>query len=185
MCHLRVTSVTLVLTLICITSVQSQLTLPGLIRDSMVLQRDTKLRIWGWAAKGEAIKIRFNGKAAQATTGKDGKWVAFLPPMKAGGPYTMTISGKNQVTLKEILIGDVWFCSGQSNMVHQMALHNVTYAPDIAVANYPEIRQFLIPTRTDLQGPTEQLPTGYWKWANPRDVNQFSAVAYFFCAKDL
>lgn len=183
MWHFRVASVTLILIILFITSVQSQLTLPGLIRDSMVLQRDAKLKIWGWASKGEAIQIRFNGKSAKTKAGQDGKWVAFLPPMKAGGPYSMTISGKNQVTLKDILIGDVWFCSGQSNMVHQMALHNVNYATDIAEANYPEIRHFSIPTLTDLQGPKEQLPTGYWKWANPQNVNQFSAVAYFFARK--
>lgn len=161
----------------------SQITLPRLIRDSMVLQRDTKLKIWGWATKGEEIKIKFNGKTAKTKTGADGKWRALIPAMKPGGPYTMEIIGKNKFTLKEILIGDVWFCSGQSNMVHQMSLHNITYASDIAAANYPQIRQFLIPTLTSLQGPKEDLPTGYWKWANPQNVAQFSAVAYFFARK--
>ena len=103
-----------------------------------------------------------------------------FPPMKAGGPYTMDINGSNKITLKDILIGDVWICSGQSNMVHQMELHSVRYADDIAHANYPEIRHFWIPTMTDLQGPHDDLPTGYWKSANPNDVRQFSAVAYFF-----
>ena len=101
-------------------------------------------------------------------------------PMKAGGPYTMDISGSNKISLKEILVGDVWFCSGQSNMVHQMGIHGVTYAKDIADANYPQIRQFWIPTLTNLQAPQDDLPTGFWKWANPEDVKDFSAVAYFF-----
>jgi len=105
------------------TSLHAQLKLPSLIRDSMVLQRDTKLRIWGWAAPGEKIQIRFNSKSVHAITGTDGKWLAFLPAMKAGGPYTMEIKGKHVIVLKDILIGDVWFCSGQSNMVHQMRLH--------------------------------------------------------------
>ena len=153
------------------------------MRDSMVLQRDIKLKIWGWASKGEEVKIKFNGKSAKTKAGNDGKWMALLPAMKAGGPYTMEISGKNKITLKDVLIGDVWFCSGQSNMVHQMALHNITYAKDIAQANYPAIRHFWIPTLTSLTGPKEDLPTGYWKWANPIDVNQFSAVAYFFARK--
>ena len=165
------------------TSIQAQITLPRLVRDSMILQRDTKLKIWGWATKGEEVKIKFNGKSAKTKTTSDGKWIALLPAMKAGGPYEMEITGKNKITLKDILIGDVWFCSGQSNMVHQMSLHNITYAKDIAEANYPEIRHFWIPTLTNLQGPKDDLPTGYWKWANPQDVNQFSAIAYF--AKDL
>ena len=149
----------------------------------MVLQRDINLKIWGRASKGEVVKIKFNGKSAKAKAGNDGKWMAFLPPMKAGGPYSMEITGKNKITLKDVLIGDVWLCSGQSNMVHQMALHNITYANEIAQANYSQIRHFWIPTLTCLTGPKEDLPTGYWKWANPQDVNQFSAVAYFFARK--
>lgn len=154
-----------------------------MVRDSMVLQRDTKLKIWGWASNGEEITIKFNGKKAKTKAGSDGKWIASLPSMKAGGPYTMEISGKNKIILKDVLIGDVWFCSGQSNMVHQMSLHNITYARDIAEANYPQIRHFWIPTLTSLVGPKEDLPTGNWKWANSQDVNQFSAVAYFFAKK--
>src|SRR5215216_2145202 len=148
----------------------SQITLPRLVRDSMILQRDTKLKVWGWASNGEEVKIKFNGKSAKTKTGNDGKWIAWLPAMKAGGPYTMEISGKNKIILKDVLIGDVWFCSGQSNMVHQMGIHNVTYAKDIAEANNPQIRHFWIPTLTSLAGPKDDLPTGYWKWANPKDI---------------
>src|SRR5260221_6624017 len=109
----------------------SQIKLPRLLRDSMILQRDTKVKIWGWAAKDEKVSIKFNAKSYKTKTGADGKWSVLLFPMKAGGPYTMNISGSNKITLKDILIGDVWFCSGQSNMVHQMELHNVRYADDI------------------------------------------------------
>src|SRR6185437_1730213 len=93
-------------------------------------------------------------------------------------------SGKNKIILHDVLIGDVWLCSGQSNMVHQMRLHSVRYADEIASAHYPEIRQFWIPTLTDVQGPKDDLPAGSWKSANPEDVLEFSAVAYFF-ARDL
>lgn len=161
-----------------------QVKLPQMVRDSMVLQRDTKINIWGWAAKDEKVSIKFNGKTYKTKTAADGKWLIVLPPMKAGGPYTMDITGRNKIKLKDILIGDVWFCSGQSNMVHQMKLHNVRYGDEIAKANYPEIRHFWIPTMTDLQYPRDDLPTGYWKSANPEDVPEFSAVAYFF-AKDI
>src|SRR5258706_9868079 len=161
----------------------AQVKLPRLVRDSMVLQRDSKINIWGWAVKNEKVSIRFNGKTYKTKALADGKWLIVLPPMKAGGPFTMDISGSNKIILKDILIGDVWICSGQSNMVHQMGLHSVRYANEVANASYPEIRHFWIPTMTDLQGPRDDLPTGYWKSANPKDVPDFSAVAYFFARK--
>lgn len=162
---------------------QAQIRLPRLVRDSMILQRDVKVNIWGWAAPGENITASFNGKKYQAKAGVDGKWLFQLAPMKAGGPYTMELSGKNKIILKDILIGDVWFCSGQSNMVHQLNIHDVTYAKDIAEANNSDIRQFWIPTLTSLQGAQDDLPSGYWKSAVGEDVRPFSAVAYFFAKK--
>ena len=95
----------------------AQVRLPSLVRDSMVLQRDVPLNLWGWASPGESIIIRFQGKRFKATTAHDGRWAVKLPPQKAGGPYTMSV---NQIELKDILVGDVWICSGQSNMVHQL-----------------------------------------------------------------
>src|SRR5204863_77619 len=91
-----------------------------------------QFEIWGWATKGEKVTIRFNNKNFKAIAAADGKWFVLLPATKAGGPYTMNITGRNKIILKDILIGDVWICSGQSNMVHQMSLHNITYADDIA-----------------------------------------------------
>jgi sialate O-acetylesterase len=161
----------------------AQIRLPRLVRDSMVLQRDVKINIWGWAAPKEKVTVKFNAKNYKAITGADGKWIMQLPPMKAGGPYTMDIAGSNKIALKDILIGDVWICSGQSNMVHQMNIHDVLYAKDIAEANNPQIRHFWIPTLTNIQGPKEDLPTGFWKSAVGDDVRPFSAVAYFFAKK--
>jgi sialate O-acetylesterase len=161
----------------------AQVRLPRLIRDSMILQRDSKINIWGWASKNEKIRIKFDGKNFKTTTNADGKWLMQLPPMRAGGPYTMNIDASNHLVISNILIGDVWFCSGQSNMVHQMKLHSVRYAEEIASAHYPEIRHFWIPTMADLNGPHDDLPTGYWKSANPQDLPEFSAVAFFFAKK--
>ncbi len=158
----------------------SQVKLPQLVRDSMILQRDTKVNIWGWAAVNEKVSVKFNGKNYKTKAGADGKWMIVLPSTKAGGPYTINIAASNKITLKEILFGDVFFCSGQSNMVHQMNIHDVTYAKDITEANYPQIRQFWIPTLTNLQAPQNDFPTGYWKPAVGEDVRPFSAVAYFF-----
>ena len=162
----------------------AQIRLPALVTDSMVIQRDLKLKIWGWASPGESISVRFNGKSFKTKTGSDGKWQVWLQPTKAGGPYTMEISGKNdKITIHHILSGDVWVCAGQSKMVHYLALHQERYEKEIADANYPEIRQFLIPTSTSLAGPNGDLPASHWKSANPEDVLRFSVVAYFFAKK--
>lgn len=165
------------------TAVNAQLRLPKLISDGMVLQRDASLKVWGWAGAGEKIAVQFKNKTYRTVTGADGQWQVKLPPTPAGGPFTMRIAGKSQIQLKDILVGDVWFCSGQSNMVHQMAIHDVRYAKEIAEANDPQIRQFWVPTLTNLQGPQRDTPTGQWKAAVGEDIRPFSAVAYFFAKK--
>ncbi|MEI6950246.1 sialate O-acetylesterase [Paraflavisolibacter sp. H34] len=162
----------------------SQVRLPRLVRDSMVLQRDAPVTLWGWAAPGEKVAVRFRGKSYKTTTSSQGKWTVRLAPLKAGGPYTMDISASNRIQLHDILVGDVWLCAGQSNMVHQLELHKERYADDIARANNPNIRQFWIPTLTSMGQPQADLPAGSWKSAIPEDIRQFSAVAYFF-ARDL
>ncbi len=158
----------------------AQVKLPALVRDSMILQRDEKVKLWGWASTNEKIAIRFKGKVYRTTAGTEGNWVIQLPPTEAGGPYQIDITASNKITLHDVLFGDVWLCSGQSNMVHQMNIHDVTYANDIATANYPQIRQFLVPMLTDLQGPQRDLPPGRWAPAVGEAVRPFSAVAYFF-----
>lgn len=161
----------------------AQIKLPRLIRDSMVLQREQPIPVWGWAAPGEKVSIRFAQQHVTARADAQGKWKVQLPAMKAGGPYTMQLDAGNHITLKDILIGDVWLCSGQSNMVHQMALHAVRYAEEVATANNPQIRHFWVPNTANMQGPQSDLPGGFWKWANPKDIGEFSAVAYFFAQK--
>jgi sialate O-acetylesterase len=160
-----------------------QVRLPKLISNGMVLQRDANLNVWGWAKPGEKITVRFKNKTYKTATGATGKWQVTLPPMPTGGPFTMDIAGTTKVTLTDILVGDVWFCSGQSNMVHQLNIHDVTYANEIKEANYPQIRQFLVPTLTNLQGPQRDIPNGQWKAAVGDNVRPFSAVAYFFAKK--
>jgi sialate O-acetylesterase len=163
-----------------ITAITAQVKLPALISDGMVLQRDMPLKIWGWAAANEKVSLKFNNKNYKTKADTHGNWLIMLPAVKAGGPYTMTISGSNTITLKDILFGDVWFCSGQSNMVHQLNIHDVTYAKDIAEANFPEIRQFLVPNLPALQQPQKDFPAGTWKTATAENIRPFSAVAYFF-----
>lgn len=162
------------------TLLHGQVRLPRLVSDSMVVQRDTKLRIWGWAAKGERVSVVFNHKTYRTTTSATGQWQVWLPAMKAGGPYTMEISGSNKITLRNILVGDVWVCAGQSNMVHYMELHKERYAKEIEQANNPAIRQFLVPTLPALQQPDDDLPAGSWKTATSQNIMRFSVVSYFF-----
>jgi sialate O-acetylesterase len=180
MCQIKQVVLALCMMLFIYSPCQAKLKLPNIITDSMVLQRGTMLNIWGWASPAEKVTISFNGKRVSTRTGANGKWLAKLPAMKAGGPYTMEILGNDTILLRNILIGDVYLCAGQSNMVHQMKLHNITYAADIAEANYPQIRQFCIPTATSLKGPLEDFPKSSWKSANKKEINDFSAVAFFF-----
>lgn len=170
----------LVLCLIASQNNVAQIRLPKLIGDNMILQRDVPLKLWGWASPGEKVKVIFGGKQVSTTSDTAGKWKITFPAMKAGGPYEMQLHGKNKLILKDVLIGDVWLCAGQSNMVHQMGIHDITYAGDIAQADFPEIRQFWVPTATNLRGPQEELRPSGWKWASPENVRDFSAVAYFF-----
>nr|WP_242696191.1 sialate O-acetylesterase [Longitalea luteola] len=158
----------------------AQIRLPRLISDNMVLQRDTKLKIWGWASIGEKVNVRFNNKTYTATTGKDSSWSVVLPAQQAGGPYNMEISGNNNIVIRNILIGDVWVCSGQSNMELPMERVKEKYATVIAQATNPAIRQFNVATTYDFQKTRTDLESGSWQPADPQTVLQFTAVGYFF-----
>lgn len=162
----------------------AQVRLPQLVSDGMVLQRDAPLTIWGWAAPGEKINLNFRGKNYKVTTSTDGKWSILMNPLKAGGPYTMDITASNKIVLQDILIGDVWFCSGQSNMVTPMERVKEKFADEIQKANYPQIRNFFIPTVSNVSMVQEDLPPGKWTAAVPSDLLSFGAVSYFF-AKDI
>lgn len=162
---------------------QAQVRLPKLVSDGMVLQRDAKIKIWGWASAGEKVTVHFNRKKFTASTGANRQWMITMPAQKYGGPYLMKIDASNHLTLKNILIGDVWLCSGQSNMQHQLKLHSIRYEAAIANAENSEIRQFLVPSNPNVNGAQNDLSGGEWKQANPQNVMDFSAVAYFFAKK--
>ena len=177
--NIQVLLTTILLTTVVATSI-SQVRLPRLISDGLVLQRHTKIPVWGWASPNERVRIVFAGQQYETTASPGGSWRIELPEMEAGGPYNMTISGKNDILLEDIMIGDVWLCAGQSNMVHQLNIHDVTYAEDIITANNPAIRHFKVPARPQLNGPAEDLSGGSWQPAIAERVRPFSAVAYFF-----
>jgi len=158
--------------------------LPRLISDGMVLQRNDSVRVWGWASPGEKVTVSFLGRGDSTTTGSNGKWMIMLPPMKAGGPYSMEIDGNNHIVVNNILIGDVWVCSGQSNMELPMARVAWKYSGVIAHSENSFIRQVLVPDAYDFGKPKEDIQWAQWLPANPWTVLQFSAAAYFF-ARDL
>jgi len=161
-------------------SANASVRLPQLVGNHMVLQRDMKINIWGWASPGEKISVRFNGKKENAVTGADQKWLVSFPAMHAGGPFTMTIKGENEIILEDILIGDVWFCSGQSNMVLPMERLKEKYPEEIAHDNFPEIRNFFVPTSLDITRIHDDLPPGTWQSAVGNDLLQFGGLTYFF-----
>ncbi|WPU99637.1 sialate O-acetylesterase [Mucilaginibacter sp. cycad4] len=158
--------------------------LPQLVADGMVLQRDAKVKIWGWADAGEKVAVNFQHKTYRTVTDQSGSWKIALQPMKAGGPYTMEITGSNHVTIRDILIGDVWFCSGQSNMVLPMERVKEKYPDEIAKANYPQIRNFFVKTEADVTKQHQDLLPGKWAKADSVTVLGFGAASWFF-AKQL
>ena len=174
----------LLFVLFTVSRVAAQVRLPQLIGDKMVLQRDIPLKLWGWAAPSERIELKFAGHSYKARAGADSNWEVHIPPMKAGGPYTLDIRATNHLVVSDILIGDVWFCSGQSNMVIPMERVKEKYPEDISGADFPQIRNFFVPTMADIMAVHNDLPHSVWKEANSTNVLAFGAATFFF-ARDL
>ena len=156
--------------------------LPGFLGSHMVLQREKPIHVWGSSDPGEKVSVEFQG-TSQSTTGDSlGNWSVFLPPEPAGGPYQLTVTGTNQIVLNDILVGDVWFASGQSNM--EMPLKGWPGAPlkdsaeEISHANQPQIRLLHIPAKAS-DFPLRDSDAA-WMICSPDTASNFSAVAYFF-----
>ena len=163
-----------------ITTAFCQVRLPRLISNGMILQRDTKIKIWGWAAPNENIAINFINADYQVTANSAGDWELQLPVLNAGGPYTMKINASNTIEINDILIGDVWLCSGQSNMALAMSNVASTYANDVSSSTNEKIRNFNVSREYEFNTPRIDLSNGEWMKANPTNVLKFSAAAYFF-----
>lgn len=157
------------------------LKLPRLISDGMVLQREAEVRVWGWAAPNERITVDFIGESYDTEADSEGKWVVVLKDLRAGGPYQMNIaSTKEKITIKNILVGDVWVCSGQSNMVIPIERVKIIYEEEIANSENSFIRQFIVPDKYDFNTAKEDLDCGSWKAASKDTIYEFTAVGYFF-----
>jgi sialate O-acetylesterase len=160
----------------------SQVRLPKLISDGMVLQRDATIKIWGWAAPKEKFFIEFLDKKHLLKSDKMGNWQLQLSNLKAGGPYVMKISASNSIEIKDIVIGDVWLCSGQSNMAMAVSAVSSLYPEEIANSENNFIRNFEVPREYEFNVHRTDLSGGSWKAANPTNVLKFSATGYFFAA---
>ncbi|MBO9657825.1 MAG: sialate O-acetylesterase, partial [Chitinophagaceae bacterium] len=165
-------------------TVLADIKLPRLISDGMVLQRDAHSRIWGWASPGENVAVLFLNKTYRTVTDADGKWQIMLPQLKAGGPFEMKLIGTNTIILRDILIGDVWVCSGQSNMEMAMSSLQSKYTDDINSSENKFIRQFAVPKKHIFSKALDDLSSGSWISADPQTVLRFTAAGYYF-ARDL
>lgn len=160
----------------------------ALFSDHMVLQRELPIIVWGTAGDGEHVSVELkgpNGDQSAATVAMEGKWQVKLPPFSAGGPYTLTIRGENKIEINDVLIGEVWLCSGQSNMEEALSPHPglpqiVNWQQEVADANYPEIRQYYVhQTRGPGDAPAASV-VGSLAVCSPQTAASFTAVGYFF-----
>ncbi len=167
----------------CTTPSQAQLSTSRLFADHMVLQRNQKINVWGWCKNAAKVTVSLNGHQANTVADAKGNWKATLPPMHAGGPYIMDVtSGKEHLQYKDVMLGEVWICSGQSNM--QFFLNQATgYEQEQKQADTIAVRQFLVPQKMSLT-PEKNLSSGEWFKASADKVGYFSAVGYYF-AKQL
>ena len=148
-----------------------------LFTDHAVLQRDVPVPVWGWAEPGQRVKVALAGQSVETTADAKGKWMARLGPYPAGGPHVMAVSGPKSVEVKDLLVGDVWICSGQSNMEWPLSVAN-NAEREIAEASHPRIRLFSVPKKIAIE-PTETVDAS-WKVCSPETAASFSAVGYFF-----
>jgi len=168
-----------------ISSARADVVLNGLFADHMVLQRDAKVPVWGTATPGEEVTVTFGKASAKATAGTDGKWIVKLDPMPANAsPEELVVAGKNTLKIEDVLIGDVWLCSGQSNMELRAGglKNNPLYSNDILSANFPDIRLSFF-TKKASETPLDSIALN-WAPCTPDSVAKFSAAGFYF-ARDL
>ncbi|MBI3139124.1 MAG: hypothetical protein HYZ15_11105 [Sphingobacteriales bacterium] len=152
--------------------------LPALFSNNMVFQRNVQVPVWGWADANEKIELRFHDQVKITRADKSGKWMLRLDPETAGGPYEMTIKGKSSLSVKNILVGEVWICSGQSNMEWRVG-QSMNAKQEMAMANNPFIRHIKI-GKTISSLPRADFEKGQWNVCDSSTVADFSAIGYFF-----
>lgn len=159
-------------------TVQAEVKLPNVFSDSMVLQQGQENKVWGRDTAGQSVTLTIADKQVKATADADGNWEAKLPPLPVGGPLTLTVAGSSTKTINDILIGEVWICSGQSNMQWSVAASNDADLEKLA-ANFPKIRMINFP-QVGTQESQWSHEDRKWQVCTPDTVSGFSAVGYFF-----
>ncbi len=160
----------------------AQVKLPGIFGDHMVLQRNQRLPVWGWSSPNEKVAVHFRSQLKETRADNHGKWQVMLDPEPAGGPFDFTVEGSNRVTFHDVLIGEVWVCSGQSNM--EFEINAVLNAEtEIHTADFPEIRHIKIPHAISTS-PKDDIQPSQWEKCSIETSGNFTAVGYFF-AKEL
>src|SRR5580704_13983334 len=159
-------------------TVRADVTLPAVLAEHMVLQRGLPVHIWGSADPGESVAVEFRGETSSATADRLGRWSVYLRPVESGGPFELTVKGQNTITFKDVLVGDVWVASGQSNM--EMRVESTANAPaEIAGANLPRIRLFQALHKVS-DYPLDDIAARTWAPCSPEAAAKFSAVAFYF-----
>ncbi len=162
----------------------SNIVLSPMFNDNMVLQRNKPISVWGTAIPGGVVKIQFEDKIKQTTVANDSSWMVKLDAHAAGGPYELKVIGKDTISIKNVLVGEVWICSGQSNMEMPLNLWgNTHYKQEIETADYPEIRLLTVKKAISFTKKKELLLEKNWEICSPESAEKFSAVGYFFAKK--
>jgi hypothetical protein len=157
--------------------------LPAVFSSHMVVQRDAPIPVWGTADPGETVTVSMAGQTKVVEADKTGRWIVRLGELSAGGPHTLTVEGKNTVSVRDVLVGEVWLASGQSNMVHIMP-YSKGYSEELTKADYPNIRIFTV-ARSVVAAPQQDCKVAAgWRLSNAESVDDYSAVSYYF-ARDL
>jgi sialate O-acetylesterase len=149
----------------------------SIFSDHMVVQRDAAIPVWGWDVPGQRVTVELAGQAAAATAGADGRWQVSLPALPAGGPHMLTARGSETIVLGDVLVGEVWICSGQSNMEWPLSMA-ANGAEEVAAADFPAVRLYMAPKRISLT-PVDDI-AARWASCTPKNAATFSAVGYFF-----
>ena len=163
----------------------TKLKLPSLISEGMVLQRKEEIKIWGWAEADQKVNVNFKGEEYSAKANFKGEWSFVLPAQQAGGPFEIEISTADEkIVVEDVLIGEVWLCSGQSNMELPMQRVKDRYAKEIKAAENDQVREFKLPITYNFREENEDIQGANWKKVTQDTILDFSAVVYFF-AKNL
>jgi len=173
----RLVLISLLILFVCSESV-ADVKLPRIFSSNMVLQQGIEIPVWGWADKSERITVTFNKQTIRTRADREGNWKILLPVQEYGGPFEMVVKGKNTIVFENVMIGEVWICSGQSNMEWQVSQSN-NAEEEIASADYPNIRLFTVPKEV-AQFPKNDISSGEWVACSPETIPSFSAVGYFF-----